>query len=172
MHILDILSSPKPSLSFEFFPPRAAAAWDELYETIQNWKLSLPPSSPSPMGLAVALVNSLTISSSASKTQPISLPSPTSPVSDTQKQKLTISSIATLRLAFQISSPYAETHQKTNPTTIGLRAISATLLTLSLTSKISTTPDATQTLVDSESASQAFLKDIRPHQIGLMNSST
>ncbi|MCE2959303.1 MAG: methylenetetrahydrofolate reductase [NAD(P)H] [Akkermansiaceae bacterium] len=42
MHILDILSSPKPSLSFEFFPPRAAAAWDELYETIQNLETLSP----------------------------------------------------------------------------------------------------------------------------------
>lgn len=42
MHILDILSAPKPSLSFEFFPPRAAAAWDELYETIQNLQTLSP----------------------------------------------------------------------------------------------------------------------------------
>jgi len=36
MHILDILSNPKPSLSFEFFPPKLQTAWDELYETIRN----------------------------------------------------------------------------------------------------------------------------------------
>lgn len=42
MHILDILSAPKPSLSFEFFPPRATAAWDELYETIQNLETLSP----------------------------------------------------------------------------------------------------------------------------------
>ncbi len=36
MHIRDILSTPKPSLSFEFYPPKAAAAWDELYETIRD----------------------------------------------------------------------------------------------------------------------------------------
>lgn len=42
MHILDILSAPKPSLSFEFFPPRAAAAWEELYETIRNLETLSP----------------------------------------------------------------------------------------------------------------------------------
>ena len=42
MHILDILSSPKPSLSFEFFPPRAQAAWDELYETIRDLETLSP----------------------------------------------------------------------------------------------------------------------------------
>jgi methylenetetrahydrofolate reductase (NADPH) len=42
MHILDILRAPKPSLSFEFFPPRAAAAWEELYETIQNLETLSP----------------------------------------------------------------------------------------------------------------------------------
>jgi methylenetetrahydrofolate reductase (NADPH) len=36
MHILDILGDSKPSLSFEFFPPRAPTAWEELYETIRN----------------------------------------------------------------------------------------------------------------------------------------
>lgn len=36
MHISDILSNPKPSLSFEFYPPKAAAAWEELYETIRD----------------------------------------------------------------------------------------------------------------------------------------
>ncbi|MES2981362.1 MAG: methylenetetrahydrofolate reductase [NAD(P)H] [Verrucomicrobiota bacterium] len=42
MHILDILSAPKASLSFEFFPPRATAAWEELYETIQNLETLSP----------------------------------------------------------------------------------------------------------------------------------
>ncbi len=36
MHISDILLSPAPSLSFEFFPPRSAAGWEELYETIRT----------------------------------------------------------------------------------------------------------------------------------------
>ena len=36
MHISDILSKTKPSLSFEFFPPRSEPAWGELYETIRN----------------------------------------------------------------------------------------------------------------------------------------
>ena len=36
MHILDILSDSKPSLSFEFFPPRKEPAWEELYETIRD----------------------------------------------------------------------------------------------------------------------------------------
>ena len=36
MHISDILSSRQTSLSFEFFPPRAAAAWEELYQTIRD----------------------------------------------------------------------------------------------------------------------------------------
>ena len=36
MHISDILASHKTSLSFEFFPPRAAAAWEELYQTIRD----------------------------------------------------------------------------------------------------------------------------------------
>ncbi|MEY5020381.1 MAG: methylenetetrahydrofolate reductase [Verrucomicrobiota bacterium] len=43
MHISDILSQSKPSLSFEFFPPRSETAWDELYETIRNLE-SLHPS--------------------------------------------------------------------------------------------------------------------------------
>jgi methylenetetrahydrofolate reductase (NADPH) len=43
MHIRDILSNSKPSLSFEFFPPRAAAAWEELYQTIRD----LEPLAPS-----------------------------------------------------------------------------------------------------------------------------
>jgi len=36
MHIRDILSSRKTSLSFEFFPPRAASAWEDLYQTIRD----------------------------------------------------------------------------------------------------------------------------------------
>jgi len=43
MHIRDILADPKPSLSFEFFPPRTAPAWEELYQTIRD----LEPLSPS-----------------------------------------------------------------------------------------------------------------------------
>jgi len=43
MHIRDILAASKPSLSFEFFPPRAAPAWEELYQTIRE----LEPFSPS-----------------------------------------------------------------------------------------------------------------------------
>lgn len=43
MHISDILSKSKPSLSFEFFPPRSESAWEELYETIRNLE-SLQPS--------------------------------------------------------------------------------------------------------------------------------
>lgn len=42
MHIRDILSAPKPSLSFEFFPPRAQAAWEELYETIRDLETLSP----------------------------------------------------------------------------------------------------------------------------------
>ena len=42
MHICDILSNPKPSLSFEFFPPRSSAAWEELYQTIRDLE-SLQP---------------------------------------------------------------------------------------------------------------------------------
>lgn len=42
MHIQDILTVSKPSLSFEFFPPRSAAAWEELYETIRELE-SLQP---------------------------------------------------------------------------------------------------------------------------------
>jgi methylenetetrahydrofolate reductase (NADPH) len=34
MHILDILARRRPSFSFEFFPPKSAAAWDELYTAI------------------------------------------------------------------------------------------------------------------------------------------
>jgi methylenetetrahydrofolate reductase (NADPH) len=36
MHIRDILAGSKPSLSFEFFPPRQAAAWEDLYQTIRD----------------------------------------------------------------------------------------------------------------------------------------
>lgn len=43
MHIHDILADANPSLSFEFFPPRAAAAWEELYQTIRD----LEPLKPS-----------------------------------------------------------------------------------------------------------------------------
>ena len=35
MHISDILLSPVPSLSFEFFPPRSESGWEELYHTIR-----------------------------------------------------------------------------------------------------------------------------------------
>jgi methylenetetrahydrofolate reductase (NADPH) len=36
MHIHDILQNSKPSLSFEFFPPRSPVAWEELYQTIRE----------------------------------------------------------------------------------------------------------------------------------------
>jgi methylenetetrahydrofolate reductase (NADPH) len=36
MHIQDILQNSKPSLSFEFFPPRSPVAWEELYQTIRE----------------------------------------------------------------------------------------------------------------------------------------
>ncbi len=36
MHIRDILSATGPSLSFEFFPPRTAPAWEDLYQTIRE----------------------------------------------------------------------------------------------------------------------------------------
>ncbi|MBG7607697.1 MAG: methylenetetrahydrofolate reductase [NAD(P)H] [Verrucomicrobia bacterium] len=42
MHISDILSSPQPSLSFEFYPPKATAAWDVLYETIRDLETLSP----------------------------------------------------------------------------------------------------------------------------------
>ncbi len=42
MHISDILNSPKPSLSFEFYPPKAAPAWEELYETIRDLETLSP----------------------------------------------------------------------------------------------------------------------------------
>ena len=43
MHILDILSHRRPSLSFEFFPPRTPSGWEELYQTIRE----LEPLEPS-----------------------------------------------------------------------------------------------------------------------------
>ncbi|MBK1881259.1 methylenetetrahydrofolate reductase [NAD(P)H] [Luteolibacter pohnpeiensis] len=43
MHIHDILAQRKPSLSFEFFPPRSEAACEDLYQTIRE----LEPLSPS-----------------------------------------------------------------------------------------------------------------------------
>jgi len=43
MHITDILAKRKPSLSFEFFPPRSDAAWEELYHAIRELE-SLEPS--------------------------------------------------------------------------------------------------------------------------------
>ena len=43
MHITDILAARHPSFSFEFFPPRNDAAWEELYETIRD----LQPLGPS-----------------------------------------------------------------------------------------------------------------------------
>lgn len=43
MHIRDILDDTKPSLSFEFFPPRTTSAWEELYQTIRD----LEPLNPS-----------------------------------------------------------------------------------------------------------------------------
>ncbi|MGD7652716.1 MAG: methylenetetrahydrofolate reductase [NAD(P)H] [Verrucomicrobiales bacterium] len=43
MHIHDILASSKPSLSFEFFPPRSERASEELYQTIRELE-SLAPS--------------------------------------------------------------------------------------------------------------------------------
>jgi methylenetetrahydrofolate reductase (NADPH) len=42
MHIRDILCAPKPSLSFEFFPPRTHAAWEELYATIRDLETLSP----------------------------------------------------------------------------------------------------------------------------------
>ncbi len=43
MHIQDILASSQPSLSFEFFPPRSPAAWEDLYQAIRELE-SLQPS--------------------------------------------------------------------------------------------------------------------------------
>jgi methylenetetrahydrofolate reductase (NADPH) len=42
MHIRDILANRRPSLSFEFFPPRAQAAWEELYQTIRDLETLSP----------------------------------------------------------------------------------------------------------------------------------
>lgn len=42
MHIQDILSSSKPSLSFEFFPPRGNAAWEDLYQTVRELEALRP----------------------------------------------------------------------------------------------------------------------------------
>lgn len=36
MHISDIFSSRQTSFSFEFFPPRGADAWEDLYQTIRD----------------------------------------------------------------------------------------------------------------------------------------
>lgn len=36
MHIRDILKDSKPSLSFEFFPPRTAPSWEDLYQAIRE----------------------------------------------------------------------------------------------------------------------------------------
>ena len=36
MHIRDILKDSKPSLSFEFFPPRTVTAWEDLYQAIRE----------------------------------------------------------------------------------------------------------------------------------------
>lgn len=43
MHISDILSPGRPSFSFEFFPPRTAESWDDLFRTIRD----LEPLAPS-----------------------------------------------------------------------------------------------------------------------------
>jgi len=43
MHITDILSTRRPSLSFEFFPPRTESSWEDLYQTIRE----LEPLGPS-----------------------------------------------------------------------------------------------------------------------------
>lgn len=43
MHIRDILENSRPSMSFEFFPPRKEEAWEELYQTIRD----LEPLGPS-----------------------------------------------------------------------------------------------------------------------------
>ena len=43
MHILDLLESRRPGFSFEFFPPRTPAGWEELYQTIRD----LEPLEPS-----------------------------------------------------------------------------------------------------------------------------
>ena len=43
MHITDILAARRPSLSFEFFPPRNEGAWEDLSQTIRDLE-SLRPS--------------------------------------------------------------------------------------------------------------------------------
>lgn len=43
MHIRDILQNSRPSMSFEFFPPRKPEAWEELFQTIRELE-SLDPS--------------------------------------------------------------------------------------------------------------------------------
>jgi len=42
MHIQDILASSQPSLSFEFFPPRSPAAWEDLYQAIRELEALQP----------------------------------------------------------------------------------------------------------------------------------
>ena len=42
MHITDILAARRPSLSFEFFPPRGDGAWEDLYETIRDLEVLGP----------------------------------------------------------------------------------------------------------------------------------
>lgn len=42
MHVRDLIASSKPSLSFEFFPPRQAAAWEDLYQTIRELEILQP----------------------------------------------------------------------------------------------------------------------------------
>lgn len=42
MHIADILNAPKPSLSFEFYPPRTPNAWEDLYQTIRELETLSP----------------------------------------------------------------------------------------------------------------------------------
>lgn len=43
MHIRDILEQSRPSMSFEFFPPKQESAWESLYQTIRELE-SLGPS--------------------------------------------------------------------------------------------------------------------------------
>lgn len=42
MHISEILAARKPSFSFEFFPPRTAESWDELFRTIRDLETLSP----------------------------------------------------------------------------------------------------------------------------------
>jgi len=42
MHILDILDRSKPSLSFEFFPPRTESSWEDLYQAIRELEALQP----------------------------------------------------------------------------------------------------------------------------------